>query len=216
MLMLRCPMSRTPRSRFYDGRFYARVVDPFVSGLHRILAELIEPGSKVLDVGCGTGNLALRLAPTAVEVVGIELSPAMAEYASRRLDGSTKNVSIIVGDVTEVLAEKPDRYFDVATMVLVLHEMPAAARESVLREVTRVARRLLCLEYRVPMPKNLQGVRNRVIEVLTGVEHFRAFRDFTRRGGTNGVATACGLACKNIRYPDMGTFDISEITSKLQ
>ena len=214
--MLRYPMPRTPRSRFYDGRFYARVVDPFVSGLHGMVAELVEPGSKVLDVGCGTGNLALRLAPTAVEVVGVELSPAMAEYATRRLDGSTMNVSIIVGDVTEVLAEKPDRYFDVATMALVLHEMPSAAREPVLREVTRVARRLLCLDYRVPMPKNLQGVRNRVIEALAGVEHFRAFRDFTRRGGTNGVATAYGLACKNIRYPDKGTFDISEITSKLQ
>ena len=75
---------------------------------------------------------------------------------------------------------------------------------------------MLCLDYRIPMPKNLQGVRNRVAEALAGVEHYRAFRDFTRRGGTNGVATAAGLACKNIRYPDKGTFDISEITSKLQ
>ena len=38
-------MPRTPRSQFYDGRFYARVVDPFVSGLHRIVAELVEPAS---------------------------------------------------------------------------------------------------------------------------------------------------------------------------
>ena len=209
-------MPRAPRSRYYDGRFYARVVDPFVSGLHRIVAELIEPGSKVLDVGCGTGNLALRLAPAAVEVIGVELSPAMAEYATRRLGASTTNVSIIFGDVTEVVAEKPDRYFDVATMALVLHEMPSEARTPVLREVTRVARRLLCLDYRIPMPKNLQGVRNRIAEALAGAEHYRAFRDFTRRGGTNGVATAAGLACKNIRYPDKGTFDISEITSKLQ
>ena len=216
MLMLRYPMPRTPRSRFYDGRFYARVVDPFVSGLHRIVAELVEPGSKVLDVGCGTGSLALRLAPTAAEVIGVELSPAMAEYATRWLDDSTANVSFMVGDVAEVLAERPDRYFDVATMALVLHEMPSETREPVLHEVTRVARRLLCLDYRVPMPKNLQGVRNRLAEALAGGEHFRAFRDFTRRGGTNGVATAAGLACKNIRYPDKGTFDISEITSKLQ
>ena len=121
-----------------------------------------------------------------------------------------------MGDVTEVVAEKPDRYFDVATMALVLHEMPSEAREPVLREVTRVARRLLCLDYRVPMPKNLQGVRNRVAEALAGVQHFRAFRDFTRCGGTSGVAMAAGLACKNIRYPDKETFDISEITSKLQ
>lgn len=52
--------SRTPRSRIYDGRFYARVLDPFLSGLHGKLAQLVEPGGRVLDVGCGTGNLAFR------------------------------------------------------------------------------------------------------------------------------------------------------------
>jgi SAM-dependent methyltransferase len=204
-------MLRTPRSRFYDGRFYARVVDPFVSGLHRIIAEHVEPGSRVLEVGCGTGSLALRLAPNASEVVGVELSPAMAEYAIRRLDASTSNVSVVVGDVTEVLTDRPDRSFDVATMALVLHEMPAEAREPVLREVTRVATKLLCLEYRVPMPWNLPGVRNRIVEMLTGPEHFGAFRDFNRRGGTEGAATAAGLAYRNIRYPDKKTFDLSEI-----
>ena len=45
-------------------------------------------------------------------------------------------------------------------MVLVLHEMPAEARTPVLREVTRVAKRLLCLDYRVPMPWNLAGALN--------------------------------------------------------
>ena len=38
-------MPRAPRSRFYDGRLYARVVDPFVSGLHRMDTDLVEPGS---------------------------------------------------------------------------------------------------------------------------------------------------------------------------
>ena len=206
-------MSRTPRSRFYDGRFYARVVDPLVSGLHRIIADNVEAHSKVLEVGCGTGALAMRLAPQAAEVVGVELSPAMAEYATRRLDAGTTNVSIIVGDVTQVLDDKPDGYFDVATMALVLHEMPADAREPVLREVTRVAKKLLCLEYRVPMPWNLPGARNRLIEFLTGPEHFGAFRDFNRRGGAEGIATAAGLAYENIRYPDKKTFDLCAITA---
>jgi SAM-dependent methyltransferase len=206
-------MARTPRSRFYDGQFYARVVDPFVSGLHKIVAEHVEPGSKVLDVGCGTGSLAMRLAPDAVEVVGVELSPAMAEYATRRLDAARANVSVLVGDALEILARRPDRCFDVATMALVLHEMPAGARGPVLAEVTRVAKRLICLEYRVPMPWNLPGIRNRVVEALAGVEHFRAFRDFNRRGGASGIAAAGGLRYENLRFPDRGTFDVSEITA---
>lgn len=207
-------MPRTPRSRFYDGGPYARLVDPLVSGLHRIVVEQIEPGCKVLDVGCGTGSLARKAASDAAEVVGVELSPAMAEYATRQLDDATAHVSIIVGDVCEVLADKPDRYFDVATMALVLHEMPGEAREPALREVTRVAKRLVILEYRVPMPYNVAGIRNRIIELLAGVEHYRAFRDFTRRGGTSAVVRSCGLRCENIRYPDKGTFDLSVTTAE--
>ena len=38
----------------------------------------------MLDVGCTTGDLVFRMAPHAEEVVGIELSPAMAEYANQR------------------------------------------------------------------------------------------------------------------------------------
>lgn len=207
-------MPRTPRSRVYDGAFYARCVDPFVAGLHRIVAELVEPGSKVLDVGCGTGSLAAKLAASASEVVGVELSPSMADYAKRRLETSTPHVRIVVGDVTEVFADVPDGYFDVATMVLALHEMPADAREPVLKEVTRVAGRLICLEYRVPMPWNVPGVRNRVVEALAGVEHFRAFRDFNRRGGTEPVVTGAGLVYRNVRYPDRGSFDVSEISAR--
>lgn len=204
---------RAPRSRFYDGPVYARLVDPFVSGLHGIVADLVTPESRILDVGCGTGNLAFRLAPAAAEVVGVELSPAMAEYAIRKIDASTPNVSIVLGDVTEVFSDQPAGAFDIATMVLALHEMPASARAPVLREVTRVAKRLLCLEYRVPMPWNLQGARNRIIEGLAGPEHFRAFRDFARRGGTPGVVETAGLVYDNVRYPDHGTFDVSWIAA---
>ena len=205
-------MPRTPRSRIYDGRFYGKFVDPFVAGLHGIVAEYVAPGSKVLDVGCGTGSLMLRLAPDAAEVVGVELSPAMAEYASRRIGPEADNVSVIVGDVSGAFRDTPDDYFDVATMALVLHEMPSEARVPVLVEVTRVAKRLLCLEYRVPMPWNVPGARNRLIEALAGFEHFGAFRDFCRRGGTAGITESCELRCRNLRYPDKGTFDVSEIT----
>ena len=204
--------SRTPRSRSYDGRFYARFIDPFLSGLHGKIAELVEPGGQVLDVGCGTGNLAFRMAPHAKEVVGIELSPTMAEYANqRRSDEGFEHVSFVLGDVLHAFRERVAGYFDVATMVLALHEMPAEARTPVFREVTRVAKRLLCLDYRVPMPWNLAGARNRLVEAAAGREHFGAFRDFYRRGGIAGVAESAGLACERVGYIDHMSLEISVI-----
>ena len=203
---------RTPQSRIYDGRFYARVLDPFLSGLHEKVAQLVEPGGRVLDVGCGTGGLAFRMAPHAKEVVGIELSPAMAEYANqRRSDEGFEHVSFVLGDVVHAFRERAAGYFDVATMVLALHEMPAEARTPVLREVTRVAKRLLCLDYRVPMPWNLAGARNRLLEAAAGREHFGAFRDFYRRGGIAGIAESAGLVCERVRYIDHESLDISVI-----
>ena len=182
------------------------------SGLHGKVAQLVEPGGRVLDVGCGTGGLAFRMAPHAEEVLGIELSPAMAEYANqRRSDEGFEHVSFVLADVVHAFRERAAGYFDVATMVLTLHEMPAEPRTPALREVTRVAKRLLCLDYRVPMPWNLAGARNRLLEAAAGREHFGAFRDFYQRGGIAGIAGSAGLVCERVRYIDHESLDISVI-----
>ena len=43
---------------------------------------------RVLDVGCGTGNLCLALAqdPEIVNVCGLDIAPAYVEFANRRID----------------------------------------------------------------------------------------------------------------------------------
>jgi len=200
---------RRPRSRFYDGRLYARILDPLLRGLRGYVTEQIEPERRVLDVGCGTGALAFDLARRAKEVVGVELSPAMVEHGKRRLAREAPgNLSFLVGDAAEVLADRPDGDFDVATMVMVLHEMPTAARVPVLREAARVAEHVLCVDFRVPMPKNVAGLRNRFFEIAAGREHYRAFRDFNRQGGTPGIVEQAGLVGQHVRHIDAATLDV--------
>lgn len=203
---------RAVRSRFYDGWLYAWTLDPLLSRLHQYVADQVQPTARVLDVGCGTGDLVWRLAPKAEEVVGLELSPAMVEYANERLSETPlPNVSFVLGDATRALAHLPDGHFDLATAVLVLHEMPAEAQTPVLAEVTRVARRLLCVDFRAPMPWGLAGVRNRFLEITAGREHFRAFREFQRRGGSPAAAERAGLAFERVRYIDAGTMEVGLI-----
>jgi len=203
---------RVPRSRFYDGGLYARTFDRLLSRLHQYVADQVEPTGRILDVGCGTGDLVWRLAPKADEVVGIELSPAMVDYANaRRAERSLSNVSFVLGDAHRALAHLPDRHFDLATTVLVLHEMPTAAQAPVLGEVTRVARRLLCVDFRAPMPWNLAGIRNRLFELTAGREHFRAYRAFQRGGGSPGAAGRAGLVFEHVRYIDARTTEVGLI-----
>jgi ubiquinone/menaquinone biosynthesis C-methylase UbiE len=177
------------------------------------VADRVGPAGRVLDVGCGTGDLVWRLASGAEEVVGVELSPAMVDLAHRERERrALPGVSFVLGDAGRVLGNLPGDHFDTATMVLVLHEMPAAAWTPVLREITRVSRELLCVDFRAPMPWNLAGLRNRFFEMAAGAEHYRAFRDFQRRGGLPAAAREAGLRYELVRPVDAKTMEMGRVT----
>ena len=62
---------------------------PFRTRLERFalpLASLAPPPAVVLDLGCGTGNLAHHLARLEYRVIGADLSPAMLDIARRSFD----------------------------------------------------------------------------------------------------------------------------------
>ncbi|HEY1758350.1 MAG TPA: methyltransferase domain-containing protein [Bryobacteraceae bacterium] len=50
----------------------------------REIDRLFQPGDRVLDLGCGTGDDALHLAELGVEVFGIDAAPKMVEVARNR------------------------------------------------------------------------------------------------------------------------------------
>ena len=47
----------------------------------------LKPGMKVLDVACGTGNLAIPAAKTGADVTGIDIAPNLIEQAIERVSG---------------------------------------------------------------------------------------------------------------------------------
>lgn len=201
--------------RYYEGALYGRVIEPLQRGLHARVAALVPPGLRVLDACSGAGGLALRLAADARDVVGVDHAPAMVAWAERqrqRAGAAGARARFVAGDVARALAAEGDGAFDLATMVLALHEMPAATRAPALRELCRLAERVLVVDFRVPMPRNAAGLRNRALEVAAGPTHFRAYRDFVRRGGVPGVAAAAGVACAHLRDLDRGAMAAFELT----
>jgi ubiquinone/menaquinone biosynthesis C-methylase UbiE len=79
---------------------YEAMLGPF--GVHVLDAVEIQPGERVLDVGCGTGDLSLaaaRAVGSADRVVGIDLSVPMLETARRRAStAGLGNASFVAGD----------------------------------------------------------------------------------------------------------------------
>ncbi|MCC5952792.1 MAG: methyltransferase domain-containing protein [Acidimicrobiia bacterium] len=95
-----------------------------------LLAEVLPSDGMVLEVGVGTGIVAAAVADRAIEVLGVDLSPAMAAQARQRL-----GPKVLVGDA--LVLPLVDGAVDAAYLVWVLHLVadPVAALAEVLRVV---------------------------------------------------------------------------------
>jgi SAM-dependent methyltransferase len=72
------------------------------SAWSRRLAEwLPELPSTVVDLGCGTGSLAVLVAEAGHEVVGVDLSPAMLEQAQIKAHAASRSIRFVVGDAAD-------------------------------------------------------------------------------------------------------------------
>ncbi len=76
-----------------------------------LLAEMVEPGSRVLDVGCGDGTLLRILAETRdVDARGIEIQQSGVNQCVAR------GLSVVQGDADTDLVNYPDNAFDYAIL----------------------------------------------------------------------------------------------------
>jgi ubiquinone/menaquinone biosynthesis C-methylase UbiE len=102
------------------------------------LAEL-QTGNDVLDIGCGTGTLAIAAARhvgTTGAVTGIDASPSMIARANRKSEKAGARATFQVA-----LAENlpfPTRRFDVVFSTLMLHHLPRKVREECATQIRRV------------------------------------------------------------------------------
>src|SRR4030081_1491950 len=98
-------------------------------GDHLLVAEMIARGSKVLDVGCGEGDLLQLLESRGIDGRGIELS---REGVNRCV---AKGLAVIQGDADTDLADYPDDAFDyvILSQTLQATRQPRAVLEHMLR-----------------------------------------------------------------------------------
>ena len=97
---------------------------------HLLIAEMVQRGSRVLDVGCGDGALLQLLADTKnVDGRGIEVSRERVNACVAR------GLSVIQGDADRDLADYPDDAFDYAILSLTIQatRQPKAVLEHLLR-----------------------------------------------------------------------------------
>lgn len=87
-----------------------------------VTKTLMKPTDTVLDVGCGTGSLALRLAPFAAHVHGLDLSPEMLRIArGKAADQGVANVTFHTGAFDDTFTTFADGSVDVLYAGSFLH-----------------------------------------------------------------------------------------------
>jgi methionine biosynthesis protein MetW len=101
-----------------------------------IIGELIDERSRVLDLGCGDGELLAWLAENKhCDARGIELLPELAQAAIAR------GVSCYQGDIESSLADYPDQAFDYVILSQTLQQVRKPV--DVLQQMLRVGRKAI-------------------------------------------------------------------------
>jgi 2-polyprenyl-3-methyl-5-hydroxy-6-metoxy-1,4-benzoquinol methylase len=102
---------------------------------HRLVLRAVPAECRrALDVGCGTGLLARRLADRCREVVGIDVDAGTLSRA-RAASGSGSPITFVRGDV--LTHAFPDGGFDFISAVAVLHHLPLQAALTRLKSLLR-------------------------------------------------------------------------------
>ena len=112
------------------ARYSAQSAEEFVDRLR------IQPGARVLDVACGTGNLAIPAARQSGHVWGLDLAPNLLEQARARAAAEGLQATFEEGDAEHL--PYPDAHFDV--VMSMFGAMFAPRPELVASELARVCR----------------------------------------------------------------------------
>lgn len=117
------------------------------------LAQL-QPGEQVLDVGCGTGTLALKAyvrVGAAGRVCGIDPAPRQLARARSKAARCGASIDFQIGVIERL--PFPDQSFDVVLSTLMMHHLPDDIKRLGLSEIARVLKpggRLVIVDFAHP------------------------------------------------------------------
>ena len=199
------------------ARWYDPMLRRFTAPLHAVAFRTCPgtPGMRVLDIGCGTGNLLALYVEAGCEVYGIDASPAMLDQAKWRLGDAAR---LELGDGTAL--PYPDRSFDLVLITSVLHELADARRPAVLAEAARMLRpagSALVVDYIPGVIRHPRGWPTRAVtlvaERLAGRTHFGGYRTFMRTGGLPPLLEGGPLVIERERILGAGNLGLYVLTA---
>jgi SAM-dependent methyltransferase len=185
----------THASAFDDGAAYEHALGPAhrfylrnkVMHLRRLLKRYAPDARRLLDLGCGTGQVEEFLADGAYEITGVDLSEAMVSHASAK---NLPRTEFLAADAART--GLPASSFDVAFATALFHHVPPPHHAEVAQEMARVVKPgglVVVFEHNPANPVTRRMVRRTPIDadaVLLGPQELG---DALKTAGLRPVAT---------------------------
>jgi len=107
----------------------------------KLVAENVRPNARVLEIGCGTGSMAVRAAAAGARVQGFDVSSGMLEVASEKVAaaGLEERVELFEMGIAG-MEDLPTESFDLVMSTLVFSELSPDEQAYALTQARRVLR----------------------------------------------------------------------------
>lgn len=191
-------------SKKLDHKFWAKyfkvydvlnMVIPYQELLNTILKELdVKKGDVILDAGCGTGNLGVKLKAKGAKVFGVD-------YCIEALDVyklKDPKAEVMVHDLTQPLPF-PDAYFNKIASNNVIYALPVKSREAVFKEF-----------YRVLKPGGIAVISN----VHKGFSPLEIYKDHLRKELKEAGVIRLGIKIIRMLVPTLKMFYYNALIKK--
>ena len=179
------------KKHWYDGWFYDKIIAPNQDRLFGQIMNIIEPDSRVIDVGCGTGRFAFLTAQKCKSVLGIDISKRNIDRASRNLaQNPTDKITFSHTALNHLISIE---HFDYAVSTYVIHEIDEHERINFLIDMAGIADKVIIGDYLYPARTGLWNVLNEAVEFAAGRNHYNNYKNYMANGGIKLLVSTAGL-----------------------
>ncbi len=175
--------------------------DKYLKELRKQIATYIPAGSRVIDIGCGTGALLFDLSHKISYGLGIDINSSMIRFAKKKSTRGYRNLEFKTIDAN---AFSSNEDYDIAVLTLVAHSLGRESGLNILKKSSSVAEKVIIADY-IPV-RRLDKLFICFDELLA--EHYGNFREYMKNGIENLIKKAGLIIEENVKtkYAGIGIF----------
>ncbi|MCG7922409.1 MAG: class I SAM-dependent methyltransferase [Candidatus Thiodiazotropha lotti] len=187
----------------------SRAADRVLAPLRKELLELIDHGSSIIEIGCGTGDLIFQSASKIRSGYGVDLDRDMINYAEGKR--REKELDHITFECIIALNLSNLKY-DIATSTLCLHELCEKDACKLLRMMVDVSKKVLIADY--TKANSFSGKLGIGIdELFSG--HYGNYKRYRRNGEIPSYVSKIGAKIISVQASTVDGITIWVISDKI-